>query len=159
MQLPNPDRRRIPIKLGARRTGQGSEFVDCPPIIEVHVSCERDWNLSCGRPPKHDGTRYAALVDSGAERTAISSVVASQIGLSLSANAVVHGLSGTQTFGAGDIHVFIPDQNIAFSERAAVCDLQTAGHMFSIVLGRSFLEHCRLEVDGRAGTYSLLWLG
>lgn len=150
--------RIIPIRLGHRRTNQDTKFVDCPPVTEVHVSVESGWNSASGITPKHNGLLYPALVDTGAESTTISTELAAQIGCSPTSKATMHGFGGTQEVQSADIHIVIPSQNIVFSCRAAISPLGLAGHTFAVVLGRSFLQHCRLEVDGPRNEYRLWWL-
>ncbi len=151
--------RIIPIRFGPRRTIQDTEFVDCPPVIDVHISVEREWSTSAGILPKHNGLTYAALIDTGAEATIISSELASTIGAIQTSKATIHGFDGTQEISSTDVHIVIPSQNIVFSARAGISSLTSAGHTFSLVLGRSFLQHCRLEVEGQSGIYRLWWVG
>jgi len=150
--------RAIPVRLGPRRVNQDGEFVDRPPLIDVCVSCEASWSTATARLPQHNGIMYPALIDTGSEATAISREIALAIGASQSSPAVLHGFSGKQQCEAVDIHIVVPSQNLVFSSRAAVTDLSSAGHTFSIVLGRSFLQHCRFTVEGPAATYQLLWI-
>ncbi|MBU1236014.1 MAG: retropepsin-like domain-containing protein [Gammaproteobacteria bacterium] len=150
--------RAIPVHLGPRRTNQGPSFVDCPPVIDVHLSSEKDWSDDSGAIPKHDGRTHAALIDTGAENVFISSELALELSFVGTSKATVHGFGDTQKVGATDIHIIIPSQNIVFTSRAAITDLGLAGHTFSLVLGRSFLRHCRLEVDGPSNAYRLWWL-
>lgn len=151
--------RPLPIKKGNARIGSGSQFIDCPPIIEVHVSAEPNWSAQSGKPPAHNGILYSALIDTGAEGIAISIELAKAIGAVSSSKALLHGFGGTQELNGANIHIFIPMQNIVHSTRAVISDLKSAGHTFTLILGRSFLEHCRLVVDGPSGLYKLLWVG
>lgn len=150
--------RIIPIRFGLRRTNQGSEFVDCPPVVDVYISGEANWSAATGRRPLHNGKTYAALIDTGAEAAVLSKEIALAVGAAETSKAKIHGFDGTQEIASTDIHLIIPSQNIVYSSRAAVSDLTSAGHTFSLVLGRSFLQHCRLIADGPSGRYELWWL-
>ena len=158
MHAPQSPPRELHVVLGTRRIAQGSLFVDCPPVLSVHVGCDQEWSIAAAKPPQHNGIRYAALIDTGAEATVISEETAVAIGAVKAASAIVHGFGGTKTVEAADIQVFIPSQNIVFASRAAISGSIADGHTFSVALGRSFLEHCRLEVDGPSGTYRLWWV-
>lgn len=158
MRLPGGSQKQIPVALSKPRLGSGDSFVDCAPIINVHVACDAAWSIHASIAPTHNGKLYGALIDTGAEDTVISEKLAADIGVARSNSAILHGFDGKQTVEGAMIQVLIPCQNIVFAGRAAITDLQQAGHMFSIVLGRSFLEHCRLEIDGPACSYKLWWV-
>ena len=125
--------------MGNPRIGSGSQFIDCPPIVEVHVSAEPNCSAQSEKPPAHNGVLYSALIDTGAEGTAISIELAKAIGAVPSSKALLHGFGGTQELNGANIHIFIPMQNVVHSTRAVITDLKSASHTFTLILGRSFL--------------------
>ncbi len=148
----------IPIKLGERRINQGSLLVDCPPVICINVASDKNWSIGGKSLPSHNGKIYQALIDTGSEGTAISPELSKDINATPTTEATLHGFNKKQKVDGTQIQIIIPKLKIVFACQAVISDLNNAGHNFSIVLGRSFLEHCKLELDGPKSQYRLWWV-
>jgi predicted aspartyl protease len=149
--------RRIPLTLGRARQGTSSGFVGHPPVAAVHIGCDRSWTQSTSTLPEHNSKAYLALIDTGAEATVIDQAVAREIGAPGVGSAKVHTMGKDPIVVEGaDIQVVLPRVNVVFAERAAILHLES--QQFHLILGRSFLRHCRLVVDGPSSSYELLWV-
>ena len=152
------DERVIPVFLGPARARQPSNFTARAPVTHVYVACDADWTVDSGVLPKHNGTAYRALLDTGSESTSIDAQVAQEIGVVDTVRARVHGLDGSKEVDAANVQIVFPALNIVFSERAVFTLLQSSGQTFHVILGRSFLRHCRFSVNGPSEDYSLCWI-
>ena len=153
------DERVIPVFLGLARAGQDADFAGTPPIVHVYVAADTKWQSSKGTLPTHNGIAYRALLDTGAEATIIDPDVAQQVDAPIRGEAIIHGFNQTHRANAADIQIVFPKINVVFSSRAAITSVRQVGQTFDLILGRSFLQHCRFEVDGPARAYKLCWVG
>jgi predicted aspartyl protease len=150
----------IPINLGDCRPGAVNDFAGRPPVTAVHVACDAHWSTSKKDLPNHNGEKYLALIDTGAEATAIDAVVAARIGAKPVHNAIVHGMNAAGVAAKGtDVQIIFPSCNLVFAARAVIRDFRAAGQTWDLILGRSFLKNCRLTVDGPNELYQLEWIG
>lgn len=148
----------IPVVLGSPRAGSAADFAGRPPLTAVHIAAAEAWDGIT--MPTHDGLHYAALIDTGAESTAIDELVARKLGAATLGHAKVHGWKGT----ASDaeivrVQIVFPTVNAVFAAAAAVRDFRGDGQPWDVILGRSFLANCLLTVDGPRAAYSLKWIG
>ncbi len=150
--------RRIPVLLGKARPSAVGDFADRPPIVKVNIACEHGWTRASGRLPKHIHRSFFALIDTGAEGTVIDVVTAHQIGAELMHKATIHVINESSSARGADIQVLLPKAGIVFECRAVVADLRSAGNTWGLILGRPFLSHCRLLVDGPKMRYQLHWV-
>ncbi len=142
---------RIAVVRGKSRSGSADDFVGCPPVAYVHVAA--------GAQMTHDGTVYEALIDTGSDVTVISEEVVKKIGATLTGNGVVRGFGGSRAgVQRAYVNIIFPTAGLSFqAPNAGVLDLKSVG-TFDVILGRAFLSHCRLTVDGPNGDYQLEWV-
>jgi hypothetical protein len=153
--------RMIPVVLGEPIDGAPPNFVECPPVIFVHIAADASWTRSSQVPPSHNDETYTAMLDTGANRTAIRPGVAAAIGALTNGDGVAHGIGGTQAgIKRTSIQILSLKGDVIFVCRdAAVMQLPGDARSFDAILGRQFLKFCRLLVDGPNGAYRLEWVG
>jgi predicted aspartyl protease len=98
------------------------------------------------------------MIDTGAEASSIDRRIAEEINAQKLSKGTVHAMDGTFEAELVLVQVIFPEQNIVFSTPAAVLSFEDAGHTFDLILGRSFLQHCYLTMDGPNGRYALDWI-
>ncbi len=157
----NPVGKQIPVILGQPRSGAGMGFTCQPPLTPVHVFASSSWRDDDDSPPLHNGKSYLALIDTGTDSTAVDQAVAHDIDAILEGNGVAHGMGGSVAgIKRARIQILFPSINLTFcSPDAAVLDFRASGQPFDLILGRSFLRHCLLSVDGPNSADRLSWLG
>lgn len=147
------------VRLGQPRHGRPKDSASCPPIIDVFIACDTDPTTETTYWPDHNGVQYAALLDTGADLTAIDEQLAREIGITPYRQSVLHGLDvSNKEVGVARVHIILPVQDVVFSDDAYFTSLRATGHSFDIILGRTFLRHCRFSVDGPRNEYSLTWV-
>jgi predicted aspartyl protease len=148
----------ITVLNGPPREGQLTDFAAISPVISVWVACDADWTPESPILPKHNAVRYMALLDTGSEGIAVDARIAKDIGVAATERAIVHGLNESKEVDAANVQIVLCGHNIVISGRVAITSLGGAGHTFGVVLGRSFLRHCRFSVNGPLEEYSLCWV-
>jgi hypothetical protein len=98
------------------------------------------------------------MIDTGSEASGIDRRIAEEINAQKALKGTVHGLEGTFKTDLVSVQVIFPKKGIVFSAPSAVLSLGKSGHNFDFILGRSFLQHCYLTMDGPNGRYSLDWI-
>jgi hypothetical protein len=151
----------IPVMLGEPIDGVRRSFATSPPVVHLHVAADPDWTPESARLPRHTGAVYIGLLDTGSDRIALRPSLASAIGAELAGRGTAHGIGGAEaTVRRTSIQVIFPKANVCFhSSDAAVIPLPGDARSFDLVLGRQFLQHCRLLADGPNAAYQLEWMG
>src|SRR5262249_2128349 len=107
----------------------------------VLLSSEAEWNSEMDRPPLNNGRLYRAMIDTGAEGTAIDEGVASEVGAPPVGNATIHDFGDVvQNVAGADLRIFFPSIGVCWTCRAFRRDFRQSGSRFDLILGRSFLE-------------------
>jgi Retroviral aspartyl protease len=144
--------------LGRPRSGAANIYATRPPIIHIYVAYDKTWNCRSDGLPNHSAQSFDALLDTGADGTSIDSMLATQIGAETTKRAVVHGHTGNQIFSGTRVQIVIPTAQVVFCDDAVINDFRGAGSPWDAILGRSFLHHCKMQVDGPAERYYLEWV-
>jgi len=150
----------IPVVLGQPRPGTPDNFTGRSPVTMVHVGCDETLSPRPGHLPAHNGKTYSALIDTGAEGSAIDKSIASEIGATLKHDGIIiHSMGASQTgVSRCDIQIIFPTVGAVFAEPSAVVDFHSSGNTFDLILGRSFLNLCSLYFYPRSQIYQLNWI-
>ena len=151
--------REIPVYLAPPRAGSTPDFAGRSPVSDVHVANDPDWSDAGLELPNHNGRLYQAMIDTGTDSTALDQTIAREINAPTVMTGIAHGWVGTDNaVDIVQVQIVIPSINIVFGAAAAVRDFRGDGQTWDIILGRSFLQHCQLTVDGPRAAYSLAWV-
>jgi Aspartyl protease len=153
--------RTIRVVLAEPGGGAARNFVGCPPVTFVHLAADPDWARSSHPSPRHNGETYRAMIDTGADAVFVRPEVAAEIGAALTGNGTAQGIGEPQAgVRRATIQIMFPGANVVFvAPDAAVMPFLGDRRSFDLILGRQFLNHCRLLVDGPNSTYRLQWIG
>ncbi len=147
----------IDVSLGPPAFGS---FADRPPLIAVGLAADPTWHQGKEEWPAFNGKAYGAMLDTGADFCAVDPAVVREIGAEVVGNGDVRVFGGpTKIIGRAQIQVILPSAAQVYETRFGIMDFRGAGQPFDVILGRNFLRHCRFEVDGPRGRYSLEWIG
>jgi hypothetical protein len=151
----------IPVALGEPIYGAASDFIKRPPVVHVHLGADPHWSPESTQPLRHSRTTYVALIDTGADAVAIRPAVAAAIGAQPNGSAIAHGMGKSHSgIRIAAIQIIFPTIGIAFqAPDALIIELPGSARSFDVILGRKFLRHCRLTVDGPNAGYLLEWVG
>jgi hypothetical protein len=149
----------IPVRLGRCRSSGTDDFTGRPPVVRVHIAADSAWNANRTTLPAHNRKTYVAMIDTGAEATAIDTSAAVEVHAQAKHRATVHAMNATTSVPGADVQIIFPSHNLVFAARAAVINIRGVGNNWDLILGRSFLQYCHLQVDGPRGLYQLEWIG
>jgi predicted aspartyl protease len=133
--------------LGSPKARQ--ELVDFGPNTTVSVGLDKSWRRDQQRPPNPDRTRIPALIDTGAQESAIDSALAAELKLPVVDKRIVAGV------GRMRVDVCLA-QVLRYTIEGHFAVIPLAAHIgYDVVLGRTFLRHCTLTYDGKLGDADL----
>jgi hypothetical protein len=144
---------KIRVFMGSPPSGAPDNFVSSPPVTMV--------NVTRGDEDARGGDAYLALIDTGADYVAIDKGVVERINATKRGSAIEgRGLCGMRAnLNFAHISLFFLSANLIFEvPQAAIVGLREDGNQFDLVLGRCFLRHCLLTVDGPNTAYDLEWV-
>jgi Aspartyl protease len=137
----------------------GGSFATRPPLIIVGLAADPAWTPGEGWPSSNERA-YRALLDTGADFCSIDPMVAGKIGADVKENGDVNVFGGpTKCLGRASVQVLLPSALQVYETRFSILDFRGVGQPWDAILGRNFLRHCRLVVDGPRGRYDLEWIG
>lgn len=125
------------------------------PTITVDIGFDPNWTFPSATPPVPGKTGLNALVDTGASESCIDSLLAAQLNLPIIDKRMTAGAHGAKEVNVHLAQVFIPALNSAIWGAFAGVDLLAGGQLHSALIGRTFLQHCKMVYDGRTGTVEL----
>ncbi len=124
------------------------------PTIWVSIGLDPQWTKEMNAAPKPAVTHVEALVDTGAQESCIDRLLAAQIGLPVIDRRVVCGVGSMEVdVYLGQIHV----QALKFTiyGKFSGVPLEEHGHRQRVLIGRTFLEYCSLDYNGRTGKVTI----
>ena len=136
------------------------DFARRPPLITVHLAADPAWTPQKEDWPIFNGKTYRAMLDTGADFCSVDQMVAGEISAHVEGNGNVNVFGGpAKISGRARVQVILPSASQVYETRFAIMDFRGVGQPWDAILGRNFLRHCRLIVDGPRGRYDLEWIG
>jgi len=152
-----PEPKIIDVFFGPPDSGN---FAQRPQLISVHLAADPKWRPGEDRWPIINGRTYRAMLDTGADFCSVDQVVVKEIGAEVTRNGDVKVFGGpVKVVGHARVQVILPSASQVYETRFGIFDFRGAGQPWDAILGRNFLRHCHLVVDGPRGRYSLEWVG
>jgi hypothetical protein len=135
-------------------TGRGL-LVDNGASLLIDIGFDKDWNPKGVAPPKPIKSRLAALIDTGAYQSHIDTALATELKLPIVDARDVIGVHGPQpaTFYLAQVH--FPALKFAVHGEFAALPLIKGGIGYHALLGRTFLQHFRMEYNGVTGAVTI----
>jgi hypothetical protein len=140
----------MPIDCGFLGSPQArQQLVDFGPNTTVSVGLDEHWTRDQQRAPTPQKARVPALIDTGAQESAIDSQLAAQLKLPIVDKRIVAGV-GRMRVDVCLAQVHLEALRYTLEGHFAVIPL--AAHVgYDVVLGRSFLRYCSFSYDGKLG--------
>jgi predicted aspartyl protease len=129
------------------------QLVDEGPSTTVSVGLDPSWTRDLQRAPIAAKSRILALIDTGAQESAIDSTLAMELGLPVVNKRVVAGVGKMRVdVGLAQVHV----EGLRYTIEGHFALIPLAKHIgYTVVLGRTFLRYCILIYDGKLGDVKL----
>ena len=143
----------LTVVLGEPRNGAERDFVSCPPTIYVRVIPQ----LERGRAATGSSKLYSVLLDTGAEFCAIDELLVNEINAPEGRRATVHGFGQNALSTSIRVSIYSPCGRIQHNTDLIVQPSIRQNLNVDVILGRSFLKYCKLEINGPKTEYKLSW--
>lgn len=129
------------------------ELVDLGPSTTVSIGLDPTWTKVHQRAPKPDRTRVPALIDTGAQESAIDTKLAAELGLPVVDKRIVAGVGRMRVdVCLAQVHI----EALRYTVEGHFAMIPLAAHIsYNVVLGRTFLRYCTLIYDGKLGDVKL----
>lgn len=136
--------------------GAGRDFlVQYGPTLLVDIGFDPAFKAGVLVTPKAAALQQQALVDSGASESCIDSTLAQRLQLPIVDRRPVSGVHGSQDVNMHLAQIHVPALNFTIYGVFAGVDLVAGGQPHMALIGRTFLQHFKMEYDGRTGNVSI----
>lgn len=125
------------------------------PTIGVQVGFDRRYDPHSDKVPELPARTWLALVDTGALDCCIDSELALNLELPIVDQWEVSGVGGAMEVNAHLAQIYIPSLNYIVYGSFAGVHLLAGGSPHTAIIGRSLLQHFKMDYDGPSGAVSL----
>ncbi len=125
------------------------------PTILVQVGFDPGFTPNAHHPPSLLPQRIPALIDTGANQSAIDADFATSLGLPLAESGVVSGIQGPEEVRYFSSQIYVPDLDVLLFGQFAGARLLAGGQPHVVLLGRTFLQNFTMTYEGRTGIVTL----
>lgn len=125
------------------------------PTIQVDIGFDPSFSPTSNTPPIPGIRGVRALVDTGAGACCIDSSLAMQLKLPIIDRQHVSGISGRYEVNMHLAQVHIPSLSFTMYGPFAGVDLVAGGQPHFALIGRTFLQHCKMTYDGTTGKVTI----
>lgn len=125
------------------------------PTLPVDVGFDANFVAGQGLTPVAGLKGIDALVDTGASESCIDSLLAAQLNLPIVDRRPISGALGG---GEANMHlaqIYIPGLGRTIYGVFAGMHLQAGGQMHKALIGRTFLQHCKMSYEGETGKVTI----
>jgi predicted aspartyl protease len=122
------------------------------PIIRVRVGWDRNFNPDEPGVPNIPAAEYRAILDTGADYSAIDRKLAMRLKLPIVGEGAMDSTGGAANTNIHDAIVHVPQLGFTQHGQFHAVTLTRGRH---ILLGRKFLQHFTMTYEGRTGTVTL----
>ena len=127
------------------------------PTLEVAIGLESDTRYSIGSPPDLSGSRYLALIDTGARTSCIDVALAAELGLPV-VDGPRQNVAGILGPGVADVylaHISIPELGVSIVGRFLGAHLAAGEQIHHAIIGRDVLRGFTMVYEGQNGVFTL----
>lgn len=125
------------------------------PTLSVNVGFDPNYRPDINAPPAPGISRIEALVDTGADQSCIDSLLAVQLKLPIVDRRKVVGVDGSFEVNMHIAQVHVPSLKFTVHGYFAGVNLVAGGMSYQVLIGRTFLQHVRMNYDGTTGCVTI----
>lgn len=125
------------------------------PTLCAQIGFDANWSGGDGSLPELHTNQYPALVDTGAQKTAIDDDLAKELNLPVRGMMETSGAHGRTLATMYVAQIYVPSVNRIFPGVFSGAQLASGGQPHYVLLGRDFLLGFNLVYDGSDGRVSL----
>ncbi len=122
------------------------------PSIDVLIGFDPDYEPSPGRRAQLPPEPLPALVDTGAQETAVDAELAHSLNLPILERRLIAGASGLFESTVYLAQIYIPELDFTIVGPFDSANLAASGQPYYALTGRTFLRHFNMAYEGRTGS-------
>ena len=140
------------------KSGKGGEapadlLVRLGPTIQVDIGLKS--RAPAGATPDLPCKMIKALIDTGAGGDCIDDALAQRLGLPITDEGEISGVSGRHRAFVYTARIYVPKLDKLLFQPFTGVKLAEGEQWHRVILGRSFLRHYRLAYDGASGAVEI----
>ena len=140
-------------------SGKSLDLLRNGPTLPVHIGFHPTYRLGSSAIDADVLSALfepcSALIDTGASVSCIDDDLARKLELPAVAVRTIAGVTGAATYFEYSAQIFVPElSKLVYGEVVGV-NLAEIDRAYRVLLGRDFLQYCRMVYDGIAGEVSL----
>lgn len=129
-----------------------SDLIQYGPTIDVRIGYDPNYQPSLGRRAQLPPQLHPALVDTGAQETALDAELADSLNLPVLDRRLIAGASGLFESTVYLAQIYIPELDFTIVGPFDSANLAASGQPYSALIGRTFLRHFSMAYEGRTGS-------
>ena len=122
------------------------------PSINVLIGFDPDYEPGAGRRAQLPPEPLPALVDTGAQETALDVELAHSLNLPILERRLIAGASGLFESTVYSGQIYIPELDFTIVGPFDSANLVASGQPYCALIGRTFLRHFSMTYEGRTGS-------
>ena len=131
------------------------DLVQYGPTIDVQIGFDPDYRPRPGRRARLSPELLPALVDTGAQETALDAELAHSLKLPIVERRQIAGAGGLFETTVYLAQIYIPELDFTINGPFDSANLADSGQPYCALIGRTFLRHFNMAYDGRNGSVTL----
>ena len=125
------------------------------PTIDVQIGFDPGYQPSAGRRAQLPPELLPALVDTGAQETALDAEFARSLNLPILERRQIAGANGLFETTVYLAQIYVPELDFTIVGPFDSANLAAGGQPYYALIGRTFLRHFNMTYDGRTGSVIL----
>ena len=128
------------------------DLIQYGPTINVQIGYDPDYRPTPGQRAQLPPELLPALVDTGAQESALDAELANSLNLPVQKRHQIAGAGGLFETTIYLAQIYIPELDFTIEEPFDSANLTSSGQPYSALIGRTFLRHFNMAYEGRTGS-------
>ena len=128
------------------------DLIQYGPTIYVQIGYDPDYRPIPGRRAQLPPELLPALVDTGAQESALDAELAHSLNLPVQQRRQIAGAGGLFETTVYRAQIYIPELDFTIDGPFDSANLASSGQPYSALIGRTFLRHFNMAYEGRTGS-------
>ena len=129
-----------------------SDLIQYGPFVDVHIGFDPDYETRPRRRAQLPPEVLPALVDTGAQESALDAELADSLNLPVLDRRLIAGASGLFETTVYLAQIYIPELDFTIIGPFDSANLAASGQPYYALIGRTFLRHFNMAYEGRTGS-------
>ena len=128
------------------------DLIQYGPFVDVQIGFDPEYETRPKRRAQLPPEVLPALVDTGAQESALDVALADSLNLPVLERRIIAGAGGPLESTVYLAQIYIPELDFTIVGPFDSANLATSGQPYYALIGRTFLHHFNMEYEGRTGS-------